>query len=97
MAPGGYTPGLDTHGSLVSFLPPVWEPTLSTKRDYYEVLGVSRDASDKELKKSYRGLALENHPDRNPGNKEAEMRLVCSNQKSRAADVLRLAGAKTKW
>jgi len=47
---------------------------LSAKRDYYEVLGVARDASEKDLKKSYRQLALKNHPDRNPGDKEAEQR-----------------------
>jgi molecular chaperone DnaJ len=47
---------------------------VSDKRDYYEVLGVARDASDKDLKKSYRQLALKNHPDRNPGDKEAEQR-----------------------
>jgi molecular chaperone DnaJ len=58
---------------------------MSTKRDLYEVLGVSKSASKEEIKKAYRKLAMQFHPDKNPGNKEAEAKFK---EASHAADVL---------
>ncbi len=58
---------------------------MSDKRDYYEVLGVERNASQDEIKKAYRKLALKLHPDRNPGDVEAETRFK---EAAEAYDVL---------
>ncbi len=58
---------------------------MAGKRDYYEVLGVSKNASDDEIKKAYRKLAIKYHPDKNPGDKEAEAKFKEINE---AHDVL---------
>ena len=55
------------------------------KRDYYEVLGVSKTATADEIKKAYRKLAVKYHPDKNPGDKEAEEKFK---EAAEAYDVL---------
>jgi molecular chaperone DnaJ len=62
------------------------EQSTVEKRDYYEILGVPRDAREEQIKKAYRKLALQYHPDRNPGNKEAEENFKAA---SEAYEVLR--------
>ncbi len=57
-----------------------------TQKDYYEILEVQRDASEDEIKKAYRGLAMKYHPDRNPDNPEAEAKFK---EAAEAYDVLR--------
>ncbi|MFT3931723.1 MAG: molecular chaperone DnaJ [Spongiibacteraceae bacterium] len=51
-----------------------------SKRDYYEILGVARDAAEADIKKAYRRVAMKYHPDRNPGDKEAEEKFKEANQ-----------------
>ncbi|GHV22415.1 chaperone protein DnaJ [Planctomycetales bacterium] len=59
---------------------------MATKRDYYEVLGVAKDAKTDDIKSAYRKLAMKYHPDRNPGDKEAEAKFK---EAAEAYDVLR--------
>ncbi|HEY5718039.1 MAG TPA: molecular chaperone DnaJ [Motiliproteus sp.] len=65
-----------------------------SKRDYYEVLGVSRDASDRDIKKAYRQAAMKYHPDRNPGDKASEDKFKEANE---AYEVLSDAQKKAAY
>ncbi|NNG27844.1 MAG: DnaJ domain-containing protein, partial [Ignavibacteriaceae bacterium] len=64
------------------------------KRDYYEILGVGRDASQEEIKKAYRKLAMQYHPDRNSGDKEAEEKFK---ESAEAYEVLSHDEKKAKY
>lgn len=65
-----------------------------SKRDFYEVLGVSKSASEDEMKKAYRKMAMKHHPDKNPGDKEAEKKFKELNE---AYEVLRDANKRAAY
>lgn len=67
---------------------------MANKRDYYEVLGVAKTANADEIKKAYRKLALKYHPDRNPGDKEAEEKFK---EAAEAYEVLSDADKRAKY
>ena len=64
------------------------------KKDYYEVLGVEKNATEQEIKKAYRKLAMKYHPDRNKDNKEAEEKFK---EASEAYEVLSDADKKAQY
>jgi molecular chaperone DnaJ len=69
-------------------------PMATAKRDLYEILGISREAAAEDIKKAYRQMALKYHPDRNPGDKEAEKRF---REAAEAYDVLSDAEKRQRY
>ena len=67
---------------------------MAGKKDFYDVLGVARDASEEDIKKAYRKLAFAHHPDRNPGNKDAENRFK---EAAEAYEVLSNADHRSRY
>ena len=67
---------------------------MASKRDYYEVLGVERDASSKIIAEAYRKLAMKYHPDRNPGNEEV---VVKFKEAAEAFEVLNHPEKRTRY
>src|SRR5271166_6555855 len=67
----------------------------TNKQDYYATLGVDRGANDDDLKKAYRRLAIQYHPDRNPGNKAAEEKLRNSMRLTKSSPIPRSAHSTT--
>src|SRR5438270_9358001 len=65
-----------------------------TKRDYYEILGVAKDADDEDIKRAYRKLALQYHPDRNVGDPEAELKFK---EAAEAYEVLRSPDKRQRY
>ena len=66
---------------------------MAQKRDYYEVLGVSKGASEQEIKKAYKKMAIKYHPDRNPGDKDAEAAFKEINEAYDAIQKMRAKGS----
>ena len=67
---------------------------MADKRDYYEVLGVSKNATADEIKKAYRKAAIKYHPDKNPGDKDAEEKFK---EAAEAYDVLSNPDKKARY
>ena len=67
---------------------------MAAKRDYYEVLGVDKNATADDIKKAYRKLAVKYHPDKNPGDKEAEEKFK---EAAEADSVLSDADKKARY